>query len=350
MIKPKALKPGDTIATVSLSWGGAGLFPHRYEAGKRQLMDAFGLRVVEMPHALRPPEWVAQNPRARARDLMQALSDPAIHGIISCIGGDDSIRTLPYTDLEVIRNHPKVFMGFSDTTVTHFAFLKAGVVSFYGPSILAGFGENGGLHGYLANSVRQILFGTQIPGAITPNTTGWTVERLEWARPELQGRVRTLQPSDGWHWLQGSGVAHGRLIGGCLEVLDWLRGSDYWPSREEWRGALLFIETSEEAPPPETVVRMLRPLMLMGILPNLSGVLMGRPGGATLTVADHARHEHAVHTFLRDECGLPDLPLVTNMDFGHTDPIMTLPLGVMAELDCDRRVFSITEAATLKLS
>ena len=87
MIKPKALKPGDTIATVSLSWGGAGLFPHRYEACKRQLMDAFGVRVVEMPHALRSPDWIARNPRARANDLMKAPSDPAIHGIITCIGG-----------------------------------------------------------------------------------------------------------------------------------------------------------------------------------------------------------------------------------------------------------------------
>ena len=117
-IKPKKLRPGDKVATVSTSWGGPATFPHRYEAGKRQLQEAFGVTVVEMPHALHSAEWLERNPQARADDLMEAFRDPSIKAIFSTIGGDDSIRLLRYLDPEVMRSNPKIVMGYSDTTVT----------------------------------------------------------------------------------------------------------------------------------------------------------------------------------------------------------------------------------------
>jgi muramoyltetrapeptide carboxypeptidase LdcA involved in peptidoglycan recycling len=128
------LTKGDTVATISLSWGGAGELLHRYEIGKKQLQDTFGLRVVETKNALRSADYISKNPKARADDLMEAFSDKSIKAIISNIGGDDSIRTLPYTDLSIIRDNPKIFLGFSDSTVTHFACYKAGLTSFYGTS------------------------------------------------------------------------------------------------------------------------------------------------------------------------------------------------------------------------
>ena len=112
--------------------------PWRYEAGKRQLQEEFGVTVVEMPHTLSDPDWLMRNPEARAADLVQALLDDAINGIVSTIGGDDSIRLLPFLDLGLIADHPKAFVGYSDTTVSHLAFLKAGVTSFNGPSVMAG--------------------------------------------------------------------------------------------------------------------------------------------------------------------------------------------------------------------
>ena len=139
MIKPRALRRGDRVAAISLSSGWANVFPGAYRDGKRQLEEGFGIQVVESRHALADSAWLAAHPEARAADLVEVLRDPSIHGIVSTIGGDDSIRILPFLDLSVIRENPKVFLGFSDTTVTHFAFLKAGVTSFYGPSIMAGF-------------------------------------------------------------------------------------------------------------------------------------------------------------------------------------------------------------------
>lgn len=108
MIKPPKLLPGDTVAAISLSWGGAGVFPHRYEAGKQQLQETFQLRVIETRHALRDAAWLAQHPEARAADLMEAFANPDIKGIISIIGGDDSIRMLPHIDFRVIRDNPNV--------------------------------------------------------------------------------------------------------------------------------------------------------------------------------------------------------------------------------------------------
>src|SRR5215467_6294315 len=147
-LKPQKLSPGDKIATVSLSWGGPGTFPHRYEIGKRQLQDEFNLQVVEMPNTLKEADWLARHPQARAEDLMQAFADPALKGIFSTIGGDDSIRLLPYIDLDIMRNNPKIFLGYSDTTISHLICYKAGLVSFYGPSLMAEFAENGGMFPY----------------------------------------------------------------------------------------------------------------------------------------------------------------------------------------------------------
>lgn len=151
LTKPPKLQAGDAVATVSLSWGGPGTFPHRYAAGKRQLQDEFGLVVVEMPHTLREAGWLADHPQARADDLMRAFADPSIKAIISTIGGDDSIRILPYLDLDTICSNPKVFLGYSDTTISHLACLRAGLVSFYGPSIILTFAH---LLGTMAESNR----------------------------------------------------------------------------------------------------------------------------------------------------------------------------------------------------
>jgi muramoyltetrapeptide carboxypeptidase LdcA involved in peptidoglycan recycling len=340
--KPPQLRPGDTVAAISLSWGGPATFPHRYQAGKQQFEQAFGVRVVETRHALRDADWLARNPQARADDLMEAFSDPALHGIISTIGGDDSIRILRHLDLNVLRDHPKVFVGYSDTTVSHFACLAAGLTSFYGPAFMGGFGENAGIFPYLAESFRRTVFSAAAPGVIEPSAA-WTVEHLPWAEPELQARPRALRPSSGWRW-SGKGRVRGPLIGGCIEVMEWLKGVPVWPQPDVWDGAVLFLETSEEAPPASEVRRWLRNYGAQGILDRVAAVLLGRPGGAELALEDHALYEAVLVEVVRDELGL-SLPLVTGMDFGHTDPFFTLPYGVMAELDCDAQRFALIEPA-----
>jgi muramoyltetrapeptide carboxypeptidase LdcA involved in peptidoglycan recycling len=344
MIKPIKLNPGDKVAAITLSWGGAGLMPHRYEAGKRQLQDEFGLTVVETPYALRDPDWISRNPQARADDLMQAFADPTIKAIISTIGGEDSVRILPYIDLDVIHTHPKIFMGYSDITVTHFACWKAGLSSFYGPSFMAGFAENAGMFPYMVDSVRRTLFSAAPIGQIHPNTESWTVEFLDWADPANQERKRQLNPTTGWRWLQGQGIHRGHLIGGCLEVMDWLRGTDYFPPLADWQDAILFIETSEESPTPNQVKRMLRPLAAMNIFNNLSGILVGRPGG-DVPPERFPEYDDAIRAIVVEEAGCVDVPIITHMDFGHTDPMLVIPYGVQTEINCDRQQITLLENA-----
>lgn len=344
MQKPRKLKSGDKVAAVTLSWAGPSCFPHRYEAGKQQLQEEFGLEVLEMPHALKDREWIAKNPQARAEDLMTAFSDASVAGIISTIGGDDSIRMLPFIDLEVIRANPKVFLGYSDTTITHFVCHKAGLVSFYGPAFMAGFAENQGMFPYMVESVYKTLFCSEPVGVVKPNKDGWTVEHLDWAVPENQFRKRKLNPTEPWCFLQGEGVTRGRLIGGCLEVVEFLRGTRYWPDSTMWQDAILFLETSEEAPSPTVLKRALRTYAAMGMLQNLSGILLGRPGGQ-VPPRDFVEYEKALVQVVSEEEGLTHLPIITRMDFGHTDPMFVLPHGVLAQIDCDRKQFTILENA-----
>jgi muramoyltetrapeptide carboxypeptidase LdcA involved in peptidoglycan recycling len=127
---------------------------------------------------------------------------------------------------------------------------------------------------------------------------------------------------------------------GCFEVVDWLRGSPVWPDVSVWRESILFLEHSEEMIPPSTVLRILRSIAATGALEAVRGLLFGRPCGDE---ASFAAYDAALLDACR-ELGLESLPLVTRLDFGHTDPMFTIPYGVEAALDCDRQELRFLEA------
>ena len=203
IIRPQKLNKGDKVAAITLSWAGAATIPYRYETGKKQFEEAFGCEVIETPNALKDNDFIYNNPKARADDLMWAFKNPEIKAVISIIGGDDSIRILPYIDFDVIKSNPKIFMGYSDSTVTNFICLKAGLESYYGPTFMSGFAENCGIHPYEKECVEKILFsdGHQV---LSENKDGWTVQFLSWENPENQKIKRKLEKSDGWKVLQGN--------------------------------------------------------------------------------------------------------------------------------------------------
>ncbi len=341
MIKPPKLYPGDKVATISLSWGGAGDIPHRYQAGKKQLEEVFGLEVVETKHALKPNNWLYQNPEARAEDLMEAFADESIKGIFTNIGGEDSIRTLPYIDLQIIHDNPKIFLGLSDSTVTHLCCYKAGLTSYYGTSILIGFAENGGMHPYQIEDIKRTLFCNEPTGLIQPSPT-WTNEMLCWEKPENQKIIRKLHPSSGWRLLQGKGIIEGPLIGGCIEVLEFLKGTDFFFSKEDFEGAILFLETSEVKMPPENLRWILRNYAALGVFKKIKGILFGRPHDNQFW----KEYDDTLLKVIREEEGIHNLPILTGMDFGHSAPTFTLPYGVKGRLDCDNLKFYLPEAPT----
>lgn len=349
LIKPRKLKRGDKIATVSLSWGGAGdaEILWRYNQGKERLENEFGLVVVEMENTLKGSDFVYKHPEKRAEDLMDAFRDPEIKGIFSCIGGDESIRLLPYIDFNVIRSNPKIFIGYSDSTISHLFCLKAGISSFYGPSILAEFAENVEMFEYTKKAVLRTLFddknvgldgsfGIDEPIGIIKPSDGWTSETLPWTI-ENKDKTRKLIPNSGYELLQGKGVVQGTLIGGCIEVLEMAKGSDIWPEKEKWEDSIIFFETSEAKPEPIYLECWLRSYGTLGILQKAKALIFGKP----YENCYYEEYKKVIIKVVREELGLSELPIMLNMNFGHTAPMMILPYGTIAEIDCERVEFSI---------
>ncbi len=339
LIKPEKLQPGDMVATVSPSWGGAGdpEIRWRYEQGIKRLEEIFGLQVVPMPSSLKGSEYLYENPQARAEDLMIAFKDKRIKGIFANIGGEDSIRLLPYIDFDVIRENPKIFMGYSDVTVSHFFCYKAGLSSFYGPAILVDFAENVEMNPYTITAVKGALFSNEVIGDIQP-AKEWTSEYLEWIEVNKNQR-RKMKQNTGYELLQGSGTVQGRLIGGCIEVLEFMKGTELWPKKEHWEDSILFFETSEEYPEPGNVKYWLRNYAVQGILQKAKGIIFGKPQDEKY----YGEYKGEILKVMR-EYQLEDLPILYNLNFGHTEPKFILPYGAMAEIDCENKRFTILES------
>lgn len=340
--KPMKLEAGDRVALVSLSWGGAGDedLLWRYKQGKERLEKVFGLVPVEMKHTLAGTDYVYNHPEKRAEDLMNAFRDKSIKGIIANIGGDDSLRMLPYIDFDLIRDNPKVFMGYSDSTTTHLICFKAGISSIYGPTLLVDFAENISMSGYTVENLKKTLFSAESIGKVDAAKL-WTSQYLPWEEKN-KFTERTFQKNSGYEVLQGKGSVRGRLFGGCFEVLDSLRGTELFPKLEELKGAILFFETSEEKPPVWFIEGGLRSLGINGVFDRINGMVWGKPQDETY----YEEYKASIRKVLK-EFGKEDMPVLYNMNFGHTEPKFCLPYGAMAEINCEEKSFSILESAVI---
>ena len=334
MIRPPRLQPGGTIGIVSPSWGGAGAFPHRLEQGIRQI-EALGFGVKIGAHALNQHGHVSDSAQNRAADLHAFFADPQVSVILSSIGGDHSCHLLPLLDLDLIRSHPKILIGFSDITVLNVALHAAlGLVTFNGPALLTDFAERPQMYAYTRRILLDVVTRAEPAGQITP-ASEWTEEFQDWEKKLDLHRPRQMQPSSGWSWLK-AGFAEGPLLGGCIESLNHLRGTRFWPN---WSGAIFFWETSEEKPPSEKIDGLLMDYENMGVLDQISGMLVGRP----MRYSDEEKQ--ALREVILERTSRYNFPVLTDMDFGHTAPQMTLPLGIRAQIDSARQQFALLEAA-----
>lgn len=211
---------------------------------------------------------------------------------------------------------------------------------------MAGLGEPGGLFPFMIDAMHKTLFEPTANWVLPANKGGWSTEVIPWSEVD-SSRQRPREQPLSWRWLQGQGEVNGRLLGGCLDVLDMLRGTDFWPAADLWQEAILFLETSEDAPPPSTVQYFLRSLAAMGLLQKLNGLLFGRPGGCWPEA--FRTYDDAILKVVRDEEGL-DIPIITHLDFGHTDPMWVLPMGGLVEIDCQQQQLILAEPATRRRS
>jgi muramoyltetrapeptide carboxypeptidase LdcA involved in peptidoglycan recycling len=234
-------------------------------------------------------------------------------------------------------------MGYSDTTVTHFMCLQAGLSSFYGPAVMNAFAENVAMHDYTIHGIRKTLFTNEEIGKISNNNEGWSTQFLDWADKNNQNIKRTLNPPTGWNFIGEKKIAcRGRLIGGCLESIQLLNNTELWPNFPIWDQAIFFLETSEEGMEPAVVTRFMRNLAAQGILSCLGGILFSKPGGQHMTAACFSKYDQALLKVF-EEYEIPLIPIVTCMDFGHSDPMWVMPFGAMVEINPNDKTVTILE-------
>lgn len=339
MIKPQRLHRGDKVAIVSLSSGMLGdkRYIHKYWLGKERLERIFGLEVVAMPNALKGSDYLYRHPEKRAEDWMEACADSSIKGIITAIGGDEGVRLLPYVDFNVLHDNPKIFLGFSDTTVHHLMMFKAGVVSYYGPALMSDFAEYVSMSEYTVRAIERTLFDGRAPIGIE-KCPYWQKTGIAWCEENMNKQAEMLPDTHGYEILQGEGVVRGHLLGGCVDAFPMYCGSRTWPDAEDWNGAILFLETSPDCPTPEFLTYYLRGLGAQGILGSAHGIIVGKPCHGT-----YYEEYKDVYRKVLGEFNRPDLPVLYNVNFGHCAPIGVIPYGIECELDATRNTITLCE-------
>ncbi|KAI0904401.1 peptidase [Ustulina deusta] len=352
-IVPKALEPGQTIAWVSPSARLNDKLP-AVMARATAVLTGKGYQVREL-YTL---DTGIQNGIAnRLSELRAALTDPAISAVFCTIGGPAFTELLPAlladTALHAaIRAHPKIVVGYSDITGLHwFLHAVAGLRTFYGPAAIPELGELASLEdadSALAFSTRNLF------RAIADRGPVGDVERSRSFVPGLPSyclgqpeEPNALVPNTPWTWIR-PGKGEGRLFGGCLTVMARLAGVR--AIAPEWRGRIVFFETAVgddlvSGNPLERVQAGIADLIAQGVFEDVEGLVVGRPFGYH-TPELRAQYIGVIQGLL---CEGPmaekKFPILFNVDFGHTSPLVTLPFDTLACLDSDKDRFAILESA-----
>lgn len=354
MKKPQSLQKGDRVAIVSLSSGmlGEEFCSHNIEIGVKRLRE-FGLEPVFMPNALRGIAFLKEHPEARASDLKAAFADDSIKGIICAIGGDDTYRLLPYLMedaefAELVQKKPKLFTGFSDTTVNHLMFYKLGLTTYYGPNFICDLGEIANEMLPYTKRAFEGYFAGQEMRTITSSPL-WYEERRDFSRSAVGTERSAHREERGYEILQGKGSFRGRLLGGCLESFyDILSGTRYedeaavceryalFPDQEEWKGKVLFLETCEEKPEPELFRKELLALKERGVFEAVKGILAGKP--------QDERYYEEYKRIYAEVIENEELPILYNINFGHAMPRCALPYGIEVEVDMEGKQITLLES------
>jgi muramoyltetrapeptide carboxypeptidase len=293
-MKPRALKPGNTVALVTP----ASPLPGDKLVVITNLLEAEGYRVTVGPNALLEEDYLAGSDSARAKDLQDAFDDPLVDGIICTRGGYGSARILPLLDLDRMAASRKIFAGFSDITTLHLALNRRGLPTLHSPMALT-------LH---------------------YERPPWVIDSF---KRSLRGDLDPPQEAPPGETLVG-GIAEGESVGGCLCLLT---DSIATPDELDAKGKILFIEDVDEAP--HRVDAMFTHLRNCGILQNSAGIVIGE-----MTRSDEHSFEgiggRAWRSIVEDRVGDLGIPTVVNYPFGHMKAMLTVGLGVRVRLDADR--------------
>lgn len=329
-----------TVCIVSLSSGilGDSLVSHSLPLGLKRL-ENMGLHVKFSPNALKGLLHLQHHPEDRAADLLSTFADPEVDMILCAIGGDDTFRLAPFLfENDALKKviSPKIFLGFSDTTINHFMLYKLGLPSFYGQSFLADLCDLGNEMLPYSESYFRELIETKKIKEIRPSPL-WYEERPAFGDDQL-GTQTPSHPDSGFHLLQGSSYFEGKILGGCIDSMYELHMNvrypnmseindkyQLFPSLEEWKDKILLLESSEECQSPLRFIHMLQWLKSTGIFEVVSGVLVGKPINNLFA--------EEIPKILRLVIDKPELPIVYNLNVGHARPRCIVPFSIPAQVD-----------------
>ncbi|MDH6435687.1 S66 peptidase family protein [Streptomyces canus] len=328
-VRPRRLAPGDLVAVCTPSGPGAPLAPRRFERGLQYLRDqGFRLRVGSQAWE---EGYAAGSARARAAEINDMIRDSDVRAVVCAIGGYTTNGILPHLDWKALADDPKVIVGYSDITALLLAaFARTGVITFHGPTLMPEFAEYPSALVYTEEAFRAATGSARAVGRLRP-PAAWTEEFLLW--DERDGEPRRTRPHDGWQWLVG-GTATGRLLGGNLDTVCALTGTGDLP---DFTGAVFFWETCSQSI--GEIERNLTHLACAGVTDGIAAMIVGR----SFRAGD--AFEAQLRAYVSERWSGAPFPVLAGVDLGHSDPMLTLPVGARCRLDSGTDVFEVIEAA-----
>ncbi|KAI8631147.1 peptidase [Xylariaceae sp. FL1651] len=352
-ITPQVLEPGATIALVSPSLRLNDTFS-AVVARATALLTGKGYKVREFYTA---DTGVQSGIANRLSELRAAFTDPSISAVICTIGGTTFTELLPGlladTALHAaIRTHPKIVVGYSDITGVHW-FLHAvtGLRTFYGPGVIPELGEPRSLddeHSPLAFTTRNLFraIADRAPIGDVPRSQAYVPRLAAYVLDAKSNQPGETAPNSGWTWIR-HGRGEGRLFGGCLTVMARLAGVP--AIVPDWWGRIVFFETAigedvNTGNPIHRVQAGIADLIAQGVFDEVVGLVVGRPFGYD----SPEMREKYIGVIRELLCEGPmaekNFPILFNVDFGHTQPMVTLPFDALAVLDSEKDQFAIVES------
>lgn len=320
-IIPERLKKGDKVMIVapsrSLKLIGADC---RKIAEDR--LKSLGLEVVFAPNTTDEncDLTISTDVKKRVDDLHFAFADKSVKAILTVIGGFNSNQMIKHLDYDLIKNNPKIFMGFSDITALHTAiYAKTGLVTYYGPHY-SSLGMLKGCEYTLENMIKTLFEGheQELKASDEWSDDMWFLDQEN----------RKFIENNGWWYIQ-KGKAQGTIIGGNLCTFILHLGTSYRPTFE--KDTILFIE-DDEMSDLLTFERNLQALINQDDFENVKGLVIGRfQNNSKVT-------KEKLEFILKNKPELNNMPIIANIDMGHTTPIATIPLGGTAEITSDGKI------------
>ncbi|WP_313233915.1 S66 peptidase family protein [Tissierella praeacuta] len=308
MIKPKALKLGDTLGIIAPA---SPVAEEKVKKAHDKLID-MGFKVKMGKSLYERYGYLSGKDSIRAEDINEMFKDKEVNGIICIRGGYGTPRILDLLDYEIIRNNPKVFVGYSDITALHISFAQlANLVTYHGPMAASDMIDN--FSDFSKSNLFRAIMNTEPMGKIS--------------NPEKE-EIITIN----------GGVAEGFIIGGNISLIVDTIGTPY---EIDVKGKLLFIEEVGEEP--YNIDRMLNQLRLSGKLQEASGIILGDFNDCESKNPDE---NLTLKEVINDQVKLIHKPTIYNLQAGHCNPMVTLPFGVRARLDADKKELIILEGCT----